>query len=71
MTRFIEVSLEDYNAKTALLRRWNKAAMEAGYCGSEYMDNPELVFAAVQEHHSALKSALLVARRNSRGISGS
>ena len=33
----------------ALTRRWNVAASRAGFAGSEYIDNPELVFRRVEK----------------------
>ena len=37
-----------------LCLRWNKAASDAGFAGSEYIDSPERVFQRVTESRSLL-----------------
>lgn len=39
---------------TDLEHRWNLAATRAGFAGSEFIDEPERVFAEVQRRHDSL-----------------
>ncbi len=54
------ISTEETDIKKlqALCLRWNKAAASAGICGSEYIDDPERVFQAVNDTRGALMRAL-------------
>jgi hypothetical protein len=54
-----------------LCQRWNVAASGVGICGSEYVDDPERVFEAVRSSREILTQALLRARRNQKGNTGS
>lgn len=51
--------------ENALLLRWNKAASQAGMAGSEYVDDPERVFARVRENREAMMRALVAAKASS------
>lgn len=51
--------------ENALLLRWNKAAAGAGMAGSEYVDDPERVFARVRENREAMMRSLVAAKKAS------
>jgi hypothetical protein len=55
---------DDIEKLRALCRRWNRAAANAGICGSEYFDDPERVFDRVEETRNCLRDALLRAKRS-------
>lgn len=55
--------------RASLPERWNKAAADAGYCGSEYVDEPERVFDRVkmlQGRERELIRELVLLRRSIR-----
>ena len=57
---------KDIEKLRALCRRWNLAASDAGYCGSEYIDYPKLVFTRVKDTQRSLMSALVSARKQAK-----
>lgn len=55
----ISTEWTDVNRLRDLCLRWNRAAADAGYAGSEYIDDPDRVFSRVIESHRTLIKALV------------
>jgi hypothetical protein len=48
---------------TDLELRWNKAATDAGFVGSEWIDDPERIFRKVKEmRHDLLQAKITIVR---------
>lgn len=58
---YMSLLLEVSN-KNVLLLRWNMAASANGYAGSEFSDEPELVFDLVRAQRASLYSLLRKAK---------
>ena len=62
MAVLISAEETDIEKLRVLCRRWNIAASRVGICGSEYIDDPERVFAQVRATRDAMMRALIRAK---------